>query len=124
MNIAEQLEKLQALRDKGALTEDEFLRAKAKVLGSQSIADEPLQALQRTGDALKTLRRSITDRWIGGIAGGLALATGLPSWSWRVIFVASAFLHGLGLLAYAALWIFVPATVPPERMLPFNSDSQ
>jgi phage shock protein C len=34
--------------------------------------------------------------------------TGIPSWSWRILFVLSAFLHGLGLLMYVLLWIFVP----------------
>jgi len=33
MSIAEELERLQALRDRGTISDDEFARAKAQVLG-------------------------------------------------------------------------------------------
>jgi phage shock protein PspC (stress-responsive transcriptional regulator) len=54
------------------------------------------------------LHRSPTDRWLGGVCGGLDVLTGIPAWSWRILFVLTAFLHGVGLLMYVLLWIFVP----------------
>ncbi|MBS0387210.1 MAG: PspC domain-containing protein, partial [Proteobacteria bacterium] len=61
---------------------------------------------------------------IGGVCGGLGAHTGLPSWAWRVIFCASVFYFGIGLLFYLLLWIFIPsdhsaagppAAPPPAR---------
>ena len=34
---------------------------------------------------LKNLKKSHTDKMLGGVCGGLANATALPSWLWRVI---------------------------------------
>ena len=65
------------------------------------------------------LRRSTTDRWIGGVSGGLADVTGIPSWSWRILFVLTALVHGLGLVMYILMWIFVPLrTDAPQLVSP------
>jgi phage shock protein PspC (stress-responsive transcriptional regulator) len=42
------------------------------------------------------------------VCGGLAPATGLPSWLWRLIFLALALCGGTGLMLYVLLWILVP----------------
>ena len=34
--------------------------------------------------------------------------TSIPSWSWRILFILTALLHGLGVVVYVLLWIFVP----------------
>lgn len=107
MNLADQLQKLQSLREQGALTEEEFVLAKRRVLdgASQSSGE------QRTSgghSALHQLKRSTADRWIGGVCGGLAATTNLPSWSWRILFLLTILLQGLGLLVYILLWIFIP----------------
>ena len=60
-------------------------------------------------DAINNLRRSITDSWIGGVCGGIARATGVESWIWRLIFVVLFLFGGTGLLLYILLWIFVPS---------------
>jgi phage shock protein PspC (stress-responsive transcriptional regulator) len=59
-------------------------------------------------DGLHALRRSRSDRWLGGVCGGLAPATGLPSWLWRLIFVVLVGCGGTGLIAYVLLWIVLP----------------
>ena len=59
-------------------------------------------------EAVNALRRSTTDRWIGGVCGGLARATGVESWIWRLIFAVLLLFGGTGLLIYLLLWIFVP----------------
>ncbi|OYU42605.1 MAG: hypothetical protein CFE44_23055 [Burkholderiales bacterium PBB4] len=102
MSIADDLTRLEQLRDRGSLSPDEFQRAKNKLLASQSRPAEPLF------QALNGLRRSATDRWIGGVCGGLALATGVEAWLWRILFVACFAMGGFGLLAYIVLWVFVP----------------
>jgi phage shock protein C len=100
MSIADDLVRLEQLRDRGSLSSDEFQRAKSKLLSAPCPAEPALQAVNG-------LRRSATDRWLGGVCGGLAVSTGMESWLWRILF-ALLMCTGFGLLAYLALWIFVP----------------
>ena len=104
MNLADEFAKLQELHAQGALSDDEFARAKAKLLDSRPSPPPPSQAVA----AINTLRRSRTDRWIGGVCGGLAGATGVDSWIWRLLFALLALFGGTGLVIYLLLWIFVP----------------
>ena len=55
------------------------------------------------------LRRSTTDRMVGGVCGGLADYTGIDAVLWRVAFVALTLLGGSGVLLYAVLWVLMPA---------------
>ncbi|MGY1753156.1 PspC domain-containing protein [Blastococcus sp. SYSU D01042] len=55
------------------------------------------------------LRRSRTDKMLGGVSGGLAQYSGIDPLLWRVGFVALAFAGGFGVLAYALLWLLMPA---------------
>lgn len=55
------------------------------------------------------LRRSTTDRWLGGVCGGLGAASGIKAWIWRLLFALLLVFGGTGLLLYLLLWIFVPA---------------
>jgi phage shock protein PspC (stress-responsive transcriptional regulator) len=66
---------------------------------------------------LGRLRRSITDRHIGGVAGGLARHLDVDPIIIRVAFVVSVFFGGAGLLAYAAAWILVPEEGSADRPL-------
>lgn len=114
MDMADQIQKLQALREQGVLTEEEFVLAKKRVLDGTSTQEPPKQ--MQSPSALNDYRLSTTDKWIGGICGGLAVQSGIPSWSWRILFVLTALLHGIGVLVYVLLWIFVPVqTVKVER---------
>jgi phage shock protein C len=103
MSIAEELERLQALRDRGSISDDEFARAKAQVLGETASSRS---ASNRS--FLQQLARSRSDRVIGGVCGGLGHSTDLPSWAWRVIFCLTLLYFGAGLLIYILLWIFLP----------------
>ena len=100
MSIADDLTRLEQLRDRGSLSNDEFQRAKNRLLQAPQPPDSVLQSLNG-------FRRSATDRWVGGVCGGLAVATGMEAWLWRLLF-ALALCTGFGLLVYLALWIFVP----------------
>jgi phage shock protein PspC (stress-responsive transcriptional regulator) len=116
MDITEQLEKLAALKDKGVLTEEEFSTAKKRLLDGLGgrAASRPAN-----GDGgMHRFQRSLTKRWIGGVAGGLENVSTIPAWTWRVLFVLTAFLNGLGLLVYVILWIFVPQEPPARKSEP------
>jgi phage shock protein C len=108
MGITDDLERLTALHRSGALTDAEFSSAKARALGA---------ATRASSDGivhwLHALRRSRSDRWIGGVCGGLAPATGLPSWAWRLSFVALSLCGGTGLMLYLLYWILVPKEEVP-----------
>jgi phage shock protein C len=101
---SDELNKLADLHQRGALSDEEFSRAKARVLdrAAPAASNEPLV------NALNRLRRSRSDHWIGGVCGGIARMTGLEAWMWRLMFVLLLMCAGSGLLVYLLLWIFVP----------------
>jgi phage shock protein C len=109
MTLSEELSKLSELRASGALSEEEFASAKSRLLNAQGAnasgprADEPVIA------GVNAFRRSRSDRLLGGVCGGLARATGVESWVWRLLFAVLFIFAGMGLLAYVLLWIFVPS---------------
>ena len=53
-------------------------------------------------------RRLHGDRIIGGVAAGLSAWLGVPVVAMRLLFVVAALLNGIGVLAYAALWLALP----------------
>ena len=109
MPLPDELEQLNALHERGALTDEEFALAKKRLLEAAPGEVESNSAKEvRPASNLNRLHRSFTDRWLGGVCGGLGELTGIPAWSWRILFVLTACLHGLGLLMYVLLWIFVP----------------
>jgi len=54
------------------------------------------------------LRRSTTDKMLGGVCGGLAEHTGIDSLVWRAGFVAFTLAGGAGVLVYLLLWVLMP----------------
>ncbi len=103
MSVAEEIKRLHELHQAGALSDDEFAQAKARLLQQQGGVDG-----DAPGQSLNRLRRSRSDRWLGGVCGGLSMATGLDSWIWRLIFLLSVLSVGVGIGIYLLLWIFVP----------------
>ena len=116
--ISDEIRRLHELHQAGALTTEEFERAKAKVLAGAS-PDERVN-LNKNGSGygfntrngagdFSSLRRSRTDRWLGGVCGGLAGTLGLDAWIWRLLFAVFTILtSGFGALVYLLMWIFVP----------------
>jgi phage shock protein C len=106
MSLNQDLEHLDELRRRGVLTDEEFARAKERLLGTAApSANSPaVSALA----AINALRRSRGDRWIAGVCGGLARATEADAWVWRLLFALLFLCGGAGLLIYVLLWIFVP----------------
>ncbi len=104
MAMSDELSKLDELHKRGVLTDAEFARAKARVLGGpDGDANDSGVA------AINALRRSRADRWIAGVCGGLARATAIESWVWRLAFALLLAFGGVGLLLYLLMWIFVPS---------------
>jgi phage shock protein C len=111
MSLSDELGKLGDLHRNGTLSDDEFARAKARVIADSTRAEPPRS--EPTLAAINRLQRSRGDRWIGGVCGGLARMSGLASWIWRLLFAAFALCAGGGLLLYLLLWIFVPEEPAP-----------
>lgn len=103
MSLAQELEQLEELRNRGSLSQAEFEQAKARLLqGGSGVSTAEITRING-------LRRSLNDRWLGGVCGGLARFTGVDSWVWRLGFALMVILAGTGLLLYVLLWILVPA---------------
>ena len=62
-----------------------------------------------TPPARAQLRRSRTDKILGGVSGGLAEYSGVDALLWRVGFVALALAGGSGIVVYLLLWLLMPA---------------
>ena len=104
MSLSDELSKLAELRASGTLTEQEFTRAKERLLNAEHPHEpEPLSA------AVNSFRRSRNDRWIGGVCGGIGRSTAVESRVWRLLFAVMFLCFGAGLLVYLLLWIFVPS---------------
>lgn len=56
----------------------------------------------------RRLHRSHTDRFVGGVLGGIAETYGWNSTLVRLIFVASFLLPGPQILAYIIAWFIMP----------------
>ncbi len=103
MSDSDELGKLGDLHQRGILSDEEFARAKARILsGTAAPRNSP------PVNALNQLRRSLNDRWLGGVCGGIAQVTGVSSWVWRLLFTFGVVFAGSGLALYVLLWILVP----------------
>lgn len=109
MSLSEEFGRLGDLHQRGMLTDDEFTRAKARLLDESTPRVAPPAAFA----AVNGLRRSVGDRWLGGVCGGLARASGVAAWLWRLGFVLLLLCAGGGALIYALLWLLVPSEARP-----------
>lgn len=100
MSLADDLSKLEELRQRGVLSPEEFEQAKRRLLADPVLPPAVL--------AVNHFRRSRDDRWIAGVCGGLARLSGVESWVWRLVFSLLFFCAGSGVLIYLLMWVFVP----------------
>lgn len=110
MAMIDDLERLSALRDKGAISDVEYERAKERIL-DRGLSEDVVRVAPTRGPLI---RRSTRDRWLGGVCGGTARLTDSETWIWRLAFTAGLVFGGVTALIYILLWIFVP----PEDSLP------
>lgn len=116
MTLAQELENLEQMHKRGALSDAEFTQAKTLLLKGTPVA--PLSRVS----ALNGLHRSSTDRWIGGVCGGLGDFSGLDAWLWRLAFALMVLLGGTGVLVYVLMWILVPLEPGPYHRESLSSN--
>lgn len=104
MSVSDEIRRLHELHQAGALTDEEFARAKERILNGAAPAGDGKDFTSE----IASLRRSRSDRWLGGVCGGIAKASGVESWIWRMVFALFFFTFGFGVVIYLLLWIFVP----------------
>ena len=63
----------------------------------------------------KQLFRSLINRKIAGVCGGLGEFFDIDLVFFRAIFLVSAFFGGLGLIIYIVLWILMPESSSSEN---------
>ena len=105
MSLVEELARLEEMRARGTLSEDEFQRAKTRLIDAEA---QPAASPSPAAAAINRLRRSRSDKWLGGVCAGLGQVSGIDAWIWRLMFVLLFMFGGTGLVAYLLLWIFVP----------------
>ncbi|MDO5093275.1 MAG: PspC domain-containing protein [Propionibacteriaceae bacterium] len=54
------------------------------------------------------LTRSNSDKWVAGVAGGIAEATGLDSTVVRIVLAILCVVAGSGVVIYCLLWAIMP----------------
>jgi phage shock protein PspC (stress-responsive transcriptional regulator) len=108
MAMSDELAKLGQLHQQGVLSDEEFSRAKARVLSGAAPGRPEAPAVA----AVNALRRSRDKRWFGGVCGGIGQITGMATWVWRLVFALLVLCGGTGVLFYLLLWIFVPLEDP------------
>jgi phage shock protein C len=69
-----------------------------------------LRQMSTTGDAMKKLYRSTTDRWIAGVCGGIGEYVGIDPNVIRVIWAIITAITGFlaGIIAYILVWVILP----------------
>jgi phage shock protein PspC (stress-responsive transcriptional regulator) len=115
MTLSEELARLDELHRDGALTDAEFAQAKARLLGAAGAMPRPQAPAVA---AINGLRRSRDDAWLGGVCGGIAQATGVAAWIWRLTFTLLVMCAGTGVLLYLLMWVLVPKADAPVAMQP------
>lgn len=78
-----------------------------------------------SGDQMRDvdrLRRTGTDRYVAGVAGGLGRHFDIDPTVIRVVLVVLTFFGGAGLLVYAAVWLFVPQDGADQAPIEVGSD--
>ena len=91
--------------------------------GSPSPASGPRVSRDQMKD-LGRLRRSVTDRHIAGVAGGIARHLDVDPIIVRVALVVAVFFGGAGLLAYIGAWILVPEEGTDDEPLGLDQRSR
>ena len=72
---------------------------------------------------LNEVKRSRSEKMLAGVCGGLAAHSDIPAWVYRALFVSLSIFFWAGLLAYIALWIFMPVEEVSESTAPTEARS-
>ncbi|MDZ7289766.1 MAG: PspC domain-containing protein [candidate division KSB1 bacterium] len=80
--------------------------------------NEETQNQPQTGPGRRRLYRSVANRHIAGVCGGVAEYFNIDPIVVRLIWFLSIFAHGIGLFAYIAAWIIIPESREPVVVSP------
>src|SRR6478672_8802339 len=72
----------------------------------------------------EALRRSVTDRKIAGVAGGLGRHLNIDPTVLRVLFVVLCFFGGAGFVAYGVAWLLVPEEGKTDGIIAMNENTR
>ncbi|HVK36261.1 MAG TPA: PspC domain-containing protein [Microlunatus sp.] len=70
------------------------------------------------------LRRSVTDRKVAGVAGGLGRHLNIDPTVLRVLFVVLCFFGGAGFVAYGVAWLLVPEEGKTDGIIAMNENTR
>ena len=70
------------------------------------------------------LRRSVTDRKVAGVAGGLGRHLNIDPTILRVLFVVLCFFGGAGFVAYGVAWLLVPEEGRSDGIIAMNESTR
>lgn len=73
---------------------------------------------------VRRLFRSRTQKVVAGVCGGLGEYFNIDPTLIRVVFAILAFINGLGIIAYIAMWLVFPRQVPQEEPAEAGDQSQ
>lgn len=65
-----------------------------------------------------SIRRSTTDKVVGGVCGGLGAAAGIDPLWFRLGFIFLALSSGVGVIVYIIAWIAIPEATKGETITP------
>jgi signal transduction histidine kinase/phage shock protein PspC (stress-responsive transcriptional regulator) len=91
------------------------------MVGAPALCDDCCTMASKRSTATYTPRRayrSTDDRMLGGVASGLARHLGVPVLPVRVAFLVATAMGGLGIAAYAGLWLVLPSDPHLEESSP------
>ena len=94
-------------RSTGSTTDSPPAADRARPAAQTGQPRPPRQRASRCATSNR-LRRSTTDRYIAGVAGGLGRHFDIDPTIIRVLLAVLTFFGGAGLLVYGAFWLFVP----------------
>ncbi|MCW2847477.1 MAG: PspC protein [Marmoricola sp.] len=96
--------------------------------GNQTGTTEPPQSGPRVSrDQMRDvdrLRRSSSDRYVAGVAGGLGRHFDVDPTIIRVVLVVLALFGGAGVLVYGAVWLFVPEDGEPTAPIEVGTEAR
>ncbi|WP_310964638.1 PspC domain-containing protein [Nocardioides terrisoli] len=90
----------------------------------QEPADDGPQVNREQLHDLDRLRRSSTDRYIAGVAGGIGRHFGIDPTIIRVVLAVACFFGGAGLILYAAVWLLVPEDDHARAPIPVGGEAR